>query len=474
LETRLLPEQCRSHPFDTDLARATSAYARFDNSRLVRVLNPERPLSSHQHCVHAAFRAHILEPHFSCVGAKAAVHHGAYRLGVYGEMASAEAIAGVAFDLFHFVREQPNIGCEFTTFAASFEGPKITTEEDFEQQLWAALQALHDLDRAQFSADPNASDDPEAARFGFSFAGRAFFVIGLHPKASRQARQFPWPTLVFNAHFQFDKLKEDGRYAKMQRAIRAREMDWQGSINPMLSDFGERPEARQYSGRAVEQDWRCPFHAHRSDSRASFGGRVSRLEPMARYHLEPQTGIGFLLKRGQRLRIIDPRGEQVSDLTAFAQEDPQEWLSSGRSIDYANTIYLTTGHILYSNRSRPMFTLLEDKVGRHDFLLTPCSPETFKIIYGHDGDHPSCFGNLVKNLAQFGITPDHIPTTFNVFMNVVIAPTGGLTIGPPRSKPGDYLDLRAELDLIVGVTACSAELSNNYSFKPIDVEVYRE
>lgn len=198
------------------------------------------------------------------------------------------------------------------------------------------------------------------------------------------------------------------------------------------------------------------------------------MEPIARYHLEPQTGTGFILKRGQRLRIIDPQGEQVSDLIAFTQDNPQEWLSSGRSIDYANTIYLTTGHILYSNRSRPMFTLLEDKVGRHDFLLTPCSPETFQIIYGHEGNHPSCFGNLVQNLAQFGITPDHIPTTFNIFMNVIIAPSGELTIGPPRSRPGDYLDLRVKMDLIVGVTACSAEMSNNYSFKPIDVEVYAD
>ena len=195
-------------------------------------------------------------------------------------------------------------------------------------------------------------------------------------------------------------------------------------------------------------------------------------EKVLGYHLEPQTGVGFLLKRGQTLRIIDPRGEQVSDLVAFAQDDPQEWLSSGRSIDYANTIYLTTGHILYSNRSRPMLTIGEDRVGRHDFLLTPCSPETFRIIYGHEGHHPSCFGNLVQNLAPFGIRPDDIPTTFNVFMNVLVGPTGELTIGPPTSRPGDYTEFHAEMDLIVGVTACSAELSNNGTFKPIDVEVY--
>lgn len=195
--------------------------------------------------------------------------------------------------------------------------------------------------------------------------------------------------------------------------------------------------------------------------------------PVQRYHLPPQTGVGFVLRRGQTLRIIDPQGEQVSDVTAFAHDEPAEWLSSGRSIDYANTIYLTTGHVLYSNRSRPMFTLIADTVGRHDFLLTPCAPETFQIIYKNTDPHPSCFENLAKNLAPFGIRPDQIPTTFNVFMNVTVsAATGELTIAPPLSRPGDHIDLRAEMDLIVGVTACAAEMSNNYRFKPIDLEVF--
>lgn len=191
----------------------------------------------------------------------------------------------------------------------------------------------------------------------------------------------------------------------------------------------------------------------------------------SRQRLAPQTGTAFELRRGDLLRVIDPQGEQVSDLIAFNRADTREWLSSGRSIDYANTIYLTTGHILYSNRSRPMFILEQDDVGRHDFLLTPCSPETFSIIYKNDAPHPSCFGNLHSNLQRFGIRPDDIPTTFNIFMNVEVLPSGELKIGPPRSRPGDVLELRAEMDLIVGLTACSAEMSNNYKFKPIEFEI---
>ena len=191
-------------------------------------------------------------------------------------------------------------------------------------------------------------------------------------------------------------------------------------------------------------------------------------EPV-RHHLPPQTGAAFVVPRGAVLRIIDPTGEQVSDLTSFALADVREWLSSGRTIDYANTIYLTTGHVLYSNRSRPMWTIVADTVGRHDFLLTPCSMETFSIIYGTTAPHPSCFDNLARALGPFGITPDAIPTTLNVFMNVDVLPTGELAIRPPRSRAGDYIDLRAEMDMVVGVTACSAELSNNGTFKPIDV-----
>ncbi|HEY4305515.1 MAG TPA: urea carboxylase-associated family protein [Gemmatimonadaceae bacterium] len=190
-----------------------------------------------------------------------------------------------------------------------------------------------------------------------------------------------------------------------------------------------------------------------------------------RIHLEPRTGTAFTVPRGALVRIIDPTGEQVSDLVSFAADDSGEWLSSGRTIDYANTIFLTTGHVLYSNRSRPMWTIIDDTVGRHDFLLTPCSPETFRILYNDGSARPSCFANLATHLAPFGISPDAIPTTFNVFMNVAVAASGELTIGPPRSRAGDYFTVRAEMPLVVGITACSAELSNNGSFKPIDVEV---
>ena len=184
-----------------------------------------------------------------------------------------------------------------------------------------------------------------------------------------------------------------------------------------------------------------------------------------------RSGVAFRLAKGSRLRVIDPRGEQVSDLLAFNADDAGEVISSGRSLDYAAKIYLTTGDLLYSNRSNVMLRIVEDTVGRHDFLLTPCSKDTFRIIYGDDNPHRGCFGNLVEALAPYGIGSDQIPTAFNVFMNVTIASDGMISVEPPLSKPGDYVVLEAEQDLIMALTACSALQSNNYAFKPIHFEI---
>jgi uncharacterized protein YcgI (DUF1989 family) len=189
-----------------------------------------------------------------------------------------------------------------------------------------------------------------------------------------------------------------------------------------------------------------------------------------RRRLRPQSGVAFPLRAGETLRVIDVEGEQVADLIAFANGD-DEWLSSGRTIDYNGTIRLTAGHVLYSNRSTAMLTIVADTVGCHDFLFAPCSPEMFERLYGFEPGHPSCFRNLADNLAHFGIAEDRIPTTFNIFMNAEIGASGEIKVLPPLSKAGDYIELRAEIDLVVGLTACSAELSNNWRFKPIEYEV---
>ena len=188
--------------------------------------------------------------------------------------------------------------------------------------------------------------------------------------------------------------------------------------------------------------------------------------------IPPCSGVSFALKKGQRLRIVDIEGEQVSDFICYNLHDKAEYLSSGRTIDYAETIFLTKGHPFYSNRSNIMFDMIEDTVGRHDFLLTPCSADTFRIIYGHTEPHKGCFGNLSQALKEYGITPDNIPISFNIFMHVTVdADTGKVSVLPPKSRAGDHVLLEARMDLLVGLTACSAGMSNNFAFKPIGYRI---
>jgi hypothetical protein len=188
--------------------------------------------------------------------------------------------------------------------------------------------------------------------------------------------------------------------------------------------------------------------------------------------IPPRSGTAFRLAAGDTLIVIDPQGCQVADLLAFNADDIGEVLSSGRTLDYQSTIRLTAGDRLWSNRSRVMLDIVEDTVGMHDFLLTPCSRDTFRICYDDHDPHPGCFVNLAAALAPYGVLPDAIPSAFNCFMNVPVdGATGRLQVLPPTSKAGDHIAFRATMDLIIGLTACSARDSNGGSFKPIDYRI---
>lgn len=184
--------------------------------------------------------------------------------------------------------------------------------------------------------------------------------------------------------------------------------------------------------------------------------------------IAPRSGAAFRVNRGQVLEVIDLEGCQVADLLAFNAADVREVVSNGRTFDYEETLKLSTGNTLWSNRSNPMLKLLRDDVGCHDFLLTPCSEATFRHFYPEHPVHRGCFGNLAEALAPYGVEPDMIPCAFNVFMNVPFdSESGRLRVEPPPSKAGDVLQLEAQMDLVIGLTACSAYASNGGSFKPI-------
>jgi uncharacterized protein YcgI (DUF1989 family) len=171
------------------------------------------------------------------------------------------------------------------------------------------------------------------------------------------------------------------------------------------------------------------------------------------------SGAGLRLARGQRLRIIDPNGGQTGDLVAFSA-DGGERLSNGRTFDYGGKVYLSTGDVLWSDRSNRMLTIVSDDVGRHDFLYASCSLEMYRLQYGVTGYHANCHDNLCAALEGLGVRARPLPTAFNFFMAVDISPDGKLSFLPPRSKGGDSIVVRAEMDLVVAVSACPTATCN--------------
>ncbi len=172
-------------------------------------------------------------------------------------------VSGYSRNLRATVRYGPNIDEQLITFIAMSRGPAIESDQHFEDLLWSQLQGMHDFDSDFFGWDQRVDSDPKSNNFSFSIGGQAMFIIGMHPKASRLARIIKYPTMVFNFHEQFERLRARGKFETMKQIIRAREMAIQGSVNPMLVNFGESSEACQYSRRAVSDNWPCPFHAHK-------------------------------------------------------------------------------------------------------------------------------------------------------------------------------------------------------------------
>ncbi len=200
---------------------------------------------------------------YPCVGAKSALSRGSLETHEFDTLGDPENDQLILDGLSQFVSMIEECLSDSTivhSWVAIFRGPFNMNERRFEFAMWAQLWRIHKLDRLAGNLPAyDVSSDTQSEQFSLSLAGYPFFLIGLHPHASRLARRFSHPVMVFNSHRQFEKLREDGRYGKMQAATRARDIELQGSINPNLADFGDATEARQYSGREVEAEWRCPF-----------------------------------------------------------------------------------------------------------------------------------------------------------------------------------------------------------------------
>ena len=186
------------------------------------------------------------------------------------------------------------------------------------------------------------------------------------------------------------------------------------------------------------------------------------------------SAAGVRVKRGEQLHVIDLEGGQTGDLVAFS-EDGRQRQSNGRTFDYYGKIYLSAGDALWSDRSSPMLTIISDPVGQHDFLYSACSPEMYRDQYGLSGYHANCHDNLCAALRSLGIEPEPLPTPLNVFMHVDVMPNGRLVIAPPKSRAGDALVLRAEMNLVIALSSCPASTCNaGAPPRPLAFEIHNE
>ena len=205
------------------------------------------------------FKRFILNSNYPCLMARSVVSQGHFRMGGYGVLGSEQNVKAILSDLKGYLESYNFDDNSFFTFIATFEEDQPLSEKEFETRLWNQLQLLHESDSEAW--DDSVDANPDSNNFSFSLLGKAFYIVGLHPNSSRKARQAPSVSLVFNLHHQFEKLRELGAYESTRNTIRERDIALQGSINPMLKDFGHGKEAPQYSGRKVGSDWKCPFHS---------------------------------------------------------------------------------------------------------------------------------------------------------------------------------------------------------------------
>jgi FPC/CPF motif-containing protein YcgG len=220
------------------------------------------------HPIADRFRAFITDAGFPCVGAKSALSRGKLTIVIARDIRSAWDDLRIYSGLLDFTLAYEQDSRLFQSLAVIFADGEVDSEAAFEQALWSRLQSLADKDvwHGQ-SYDERVSPDPANPHFSLSFGGQAFFVVGLHPRASRAARRFERPVLVFNLHDQFERLRAEGRYEQIREKIIARDVALTGTPNPMLARHGEMSEARQYSGRAVGEDWSCPFAAPAAETK---------------------------------------------------------------------------------------------------------------------------------------------------------------------------------------------------------------
>ncbi|MCK7627403.1 YqcI/YcgG family protein [Streptomyces sp. RS10V-4] len=207
----------------------------------------------------AALEHFIQTPEFSCLGARSALRRAGLTHRHYGALGDPESAERNHRDVLAYVTEvRPQLSAQsFRTFVATFDGPEGLDEEAFEEVLWRHLQLMHDIDSRDHGVETGSTSDPTQPHFGFHVGGMSFFLVGMHPGASRASRRAPVPAIAFNSLAQFMMLGE--KFYSLQDAIRRREVRVNGSVNPSFVAYEYEQPSRHFSGRFTEPDWTCPF-----------------------------------------------------------------------------------------------------------------------------------------------------------------------------------------------------------------------
>jgi uncharacterized protein len=208
-----------------------------------------------------SYYSHVADKMFPCIAAKAALADRQISVLVSQHMACPHDDEGILKFLYEFIEGFRRSRKLYHSAVVIFQNPVQCDEAAFDSLLWTRLQAISDLDSYRYAWDSRVASDPSDNNFSFSIGGEALYVIGMHANSSRAARRFNLPALVFNPHQQFERLRSANKYGAMKEAVRKRDIMLSGSVNPMLSDFGETSEALQYSGIHYDNQWKCPFSA---------------------------------------------------------------------------------------------------------------------------------------------------------------------------------------------------------------------
>lgn len=190
-------------------------------------------------------------------------------------------------------------------------------------------------------------------------------------------------------------------------------------------------------------------------------------------HVIP-AGQGFALnvKKHEIIRITDLEGQQVTDLLAFDAMDTSHRFSRAQTKKLNAHIWVSAGHILYSNLCKPMLRITHDTVGKHDMQFSPCGPEDNVLRFGERGKR-TCIGNLMEVLRPYEITREAMNEAFGIFFNMKIDAEGRCSTHPPFSKPGDFIEFQTCMDLVVGLSACPQVFNdcNGRKLSPVGLEV---